>query len=350
MSVKIKSVSKALPEYSRETAEILPFLETWLQGQDERFIRKVKKIFENAAVDKRYSFMSPEEVFGELSLEERNNIYIREGIKLGEKCLRTAIDQSGWKSADLDFIITVSCTGIMIPSLDAYLINSLNLRQDIVRLPVTEMGCAAGVSGIIYAKNFLKANPGKRAAVVAVESPTATFQRHDFSMANIVSAAIFGDGAACVLLSSHPDDEGPEVLGESMYHFYDAEDMMGFKLCNTGLQMVLDVAVPDTIAAHFPDIIHPFLAGHGLEIAAIDHLIFHPGGKKIIEIVENLFGALGKNINDTKEVLRLYGNMSSATVLYVLERIMEQKPASGEKGLMLSFGPGFTAQRILLQW
>jgi len=350
MSVKIKSVSKALPEYSRETAEILPFLDTWLQGQDERFIRKVKKIFENAAVDKRYSLMSPEEVFGELSLEERNNIYIREGIKLGEKCLRTAIDQSGWKSTDLDFIITVSCTGIMIPSLDAYLINSLNLRQDIVRLPVTEMGCAAGVSGIIYAKNFLKANPGKRAAVVAVESPTATFQRQDFSMANIVSAAIFGDGAACVLLSSHPDDEGPEVIGEAMYHFYNAEEMMGFKLCNTGLQMVLDVAVPDTIAAHFPDIIHPFLAGYGLEIMAIDHLIFHPGGKKIIEIVENLFGALGKNINDTKEVLRLYGNMSSATVLYVLERIMAQKPKSGEKGLMLSFGPGFTAQRILLQW
>ena len=350
MSVKIKSVSKALPEYSRETAEILPFLDTWLQGQDERFIRKVKKIFENAAVDKRYSLMSPGEVFGELSLEERNNIYIREGIKLGEKCLRTAIDQSGWKSTDLDFIITVSCTGIMIPSLDAYLINSLNLRQDIVRLPVTEMGCAAGVSGIIYAKNFLKANPGKRAAVVAVESPTATFQRQDFSMANIVSAAIFGDGAACVLLSSHPDDEGPEVIGEAMYHFYNAEEMMGFKLCNTGLQMVLDVAVPDTIAAHFPDIIHPFLAGYGLEIMAVDHLIFHPGGKKIIEIVENLFGALGKNINDTKEVLRLYGNMSSATVLYVLERIMAQKPKSGEKGLMLSFGPGFTAQRILLQW
>nr|WP_315422364.1 type III polyketide synthase [uncultured Pedobacter sp.] len=350
MSVTVKAVSKALPEFWRSTDEILPFLDIWLKDQDDRFIRKVKKIFESAAVDKRYSIMSPEEVFSDLSFEERNNIYVREGIKLGAKCLETALEKANWKAQDLDYIITVSCTGIMIPSLDAYLINLLKLRQDIVRLPVTEMGCAAGVSGMIYAKNFLKANPGKRAAVIAVESPTATFQLNDFSMANIVSAAIFGDGAACVLLSSNEDDSGPELLAEEMYHFYEAEEMMGFKLTNTGLQMILDVVVPETIANHFPNIIHPFLAKNGFEINDIDHLIFHPGGKKIIQIVEELFGQLGKNINETKEVLRLYGNMSSATVLYVLEQIMNKKPMPGEKGLMLSFGPGFSAQRILLQW
>ncbi|MFC1225404.1 type III polyketide synthase [Pedobacter sp. BG31] len=350
MSVTIKAVSKALPAYFRSTADILPLLDSWLIDQDDRFIRKVKKIFEGAAVDKRYSIMAPEDVFSDLSFEERNDIYVREGIKLGAKCLETALEKASWQAQDLDYIITVSCTGIMIPSLDAYLINLLKLRQDIVRLPVTEMGCAAGVSGMIYAKNFLKANPGKRAAVIAVESPTATFQLNDYSMANIVSAAIFGDGAACVLLSSDKEDTGPEILAEEMYHFYDAEKMMGFKLTNTGLQMILDVAVPETIANHFPDIIHPFLKKNGFEINDINHLIFHPGGKKIIQTVEELFGQLGKNINDTKEVLRLYGNMSSATVLYVLERMMDKKPMPGEKGLMLSFGPGFSAQRILLQW
>lgn len=350
MSVKVTAASKALPEYTRDTAEIMPFLDIWLHGQEDRFIRKVKKIFENAMVDRRYSIMSPEEVFSDLTFEERNDIYVREGIKLGAKCLQSAIVKAGWQNQDIDYIITVSCTGIMIPSMDAYLINLLKLRQDIVRLPVTEMGCAAGVSGMIYAKNFLKANPGKRAAVIAVESPTATFQLDDYSMANIVSAAIFGDGAACVLLSSHPDDEGPEMMDEQMYHFYEAEDLMGFKLTNTGLQMVLDVRVPDDIEAHFPAIIHPFLARNGLKIEEIDHLIFHPGGKKIIQVVEALFGELGKNIDETKEVLRLYGNMSSATVLYVLERMMDNKPQPGERGLMLSFGPGFSAQRILLQW
>lgn len=350
MSVKIITVAKQLPKYSRTTEEILPFLDAWLVNQESRFIRKVKKIFEGAMVDKRYSIMDPIEVFTSSSFEERNAIYVREVIDLGEKVLEKALKKANWKPTDLDYIITVSCTGIMIPSLDAYLINSLKLRQDIVRLPVTEMGCAAGISGIIYAKNFLKANPGKRAAVIAVESPTATFQLNDYSMANIVSAAIFGDGAACVLLSSNSEDVGPEIMAEEMYHFYDAIHMMGFKLTNSGLQMVLDVEVPETIASHFPDIIHPFLSKNNLKMEDINYLIFHPGGKKIVNTVEDLFSSLGKNINDTKEVLRLYGNMSSATVLYVLERIMDSQPKKGEKGLMLSFGPGFSAQRILLEF
>jgi predicted naringenin-chalcone synthase len=169
-------------------------------------------------------------------------------------------------------------------------------------------------------------------------------------MTNVVSAAIFGDGAACALLSSHEDDQGAEILAEEMYHFYDNEHMMGFKLTNSGLQMILDIDVPGTIASHFPDIIHPFLTRNNLKMDDIDHLIFHPGGKKIIQVVEDLFADSGKNIDDTKEVLRLFGNMSSATVLYVLERFMDNMPQKGEKGLMLSFGPGFSAQRVLLQF
>ncbi len=350
MPVKIKSVAKQLPPYSRETADILPFIQIWLAGQEERFIRKVMKIFTNAGVDKRYSVMSPEEVFTSTSFEQKNDIYIRECTKLAKQALQNALDKAGWNAGELDYLITVSCTGIMIPSIDAYLVNSLKMKQDIVRLPVTEMGCAAGVSGIIYAKNFLKANPGKKAAVVAVESTTATFQLNDFSMANIVSAAIFGDGAAAVLLSSCEEDEGPEIMAEEMYHFYDAEDMMGFKLTNDGLRMILDETVPETISAHFPKIIYPFLERHNSNIGEINHLVFHPGGRKIVQTVEELFGSLGKNIDDTREVLKQYGNMSSVTVLYVLERFLEKYIAKGEKGLMLSFGPGFSAQSILLQW
>ena len=350
MPVKIKTVAKQLPPYFRNTADILPFIEIWLAGQEERFIRKVVKLFGNAGVDKRYSIMSPEEVFTCTSFEQKNDIYVRECTKLAEQALQKALDKAGWKADEIDYLITVSCTGIMIPSIDAYLVNKLKMKQDIVRLPVTEMGCAAGVSGIIYAKNFLKANPGKKAAVVAVESPTATFQLNDFSMANAVSAAIFGDGAAAILLSSCPEDEGPEIIAEEMYHFYDAEYMMGFKLTNTGLQMILDETVPETISEHFPKIVHPFLKKNNLSIEEINHLIFHPGGRKIVQTVEELFGSLGKNIDDTREVLKQYGNMSSVTVLYVLERFLERNLPVGDKGLMLSFGPGFSAQSILLQW
>lgn len=350
MSVKIVTVTKQLPKFVRDTKEILPYVSTWLSTQNDRFRRKVIKIFENAAVDRRYGIMSIEEVFSATSFEDKNDIYVREIKKLGISVVKKALEKVDWDPKSLDYIITVSCTGIMIPSVDAYIINDLGLKQDIVRLPVTEMGCVAGVSGIIYAKNFLQANPGKRAAVVAIESPTATFQLNDYSMTNMVSAAIFGDGAACTLLSSEKGAIGPKILGDEMYHFYNATSMMGFQVTNGGLQMILDPKVPETITEHFPEIIHPFLKKHGKNIEDIDHLIFHPGGKKIVQTIEDLFGHLGKNINDTKAVLKEYGNMSSATVLYVLERFMEQNPKAGETGLMLSFGPGFTAQRILLEW
>ncbi|NGX83936.1 type III polyketide synthase [Aequorivita sp. KMM 9714] len=350
MMVKITTVSTQLPQYGRETPEIIELVKNWMSNQDNRYKRKVVKIMEGAGVDKRYSIMNPVEVFENPSFEARNDIYIKEIKKMGKECLQKALNKANWKPTDIDFIITVSCTGIMIPSVDAYLINDLKMRDDVVRLPVTEMGCAAGISGIIYARNFLKANPGKRAALVSIEAPTATFQINDYSMANIVSTAIFGDGAACVLLSSCEEDTGPEIIADEMYHFYDATDMMGFKLVDTGLQMILDKEVPEKIAEHFPKIIHPFLRKNGLEIENIDHLIFHPGGRKIVETVEELFGKLGKNITDTKEVLRLYGNMSSATVLFVLERFMTRNPEAGSYGLMLSFGPGFSAQRILLKF
>lgn len=350
MSVKIVTVAKQLPKYSSDTVEILPMLDTWLYGQETRFIKKVKKIFEGAAVNTRYSIMDPIEVFTATSFEDKNNIYSREVIILGEQVLEKALKKAGWDPSTLDYIITVSCTGIIIPSLDAYLINKLKLRQDIVRLPVTEMGCVAGVSGLLYAKNFLKGNPNKRAAVIAIEAPTATFQLDDFSMSNIVSAAIFGDGAACCLLSSYEEDYGPNILDEQMYHFFNTEHIMGFKLTNSGLKMILGTEVPDTIAQHFGDIIHPFLKKNNLEIRDIDHMIFHPGGKKIVMTVEKLFSEWGKNIDHTKEILLQYGNMSSATVLYVLECVMDKNPIQGELGLMLSFGPGFSAQGLLLKW
>ncbi|UII75786.1 type III polyketide synthase [Flagellimonas sp. HMM57] len=349
-SVRVVEVSKQVPKYSRDTSDIIPFINTWLSGQDNRFCRKVVKIFEGAGVDRRYGIMDIDEVFMATSFEEKNAIYAREAKLLGEKALVKALAKANWKSESLDFIITVSCTGIMIPSLDAYLVDTVGLKQNIVRLPVTEMGCAAGVSGLIYATNFLRANPGKRAAVVAVESPTATFQLNDFSMANMVSAAIFGDGAACVLLSSEADAQGPKVVGEEMYHFKDATHLMGFDLTNTGLKMILDPAVPQVIAEHFPDIVHPFLQKFNSSIEKVNHLIFHPGGKKIVQTVEELFGKLGKNIDDTREVLRAYGNMSSVTVLYVLKRFLEKDIKTGEQGMVLSFGPGFSAQRVLLEW
>lgn len=346
---KVLATATALPPHTKPTDEIIQDMETHLAGADERFRRKVIRIFRYAQVDRRYSFMPAEMVLDQLSLEEKNNHYAEYAKVIAQEVLEKALDKAGLDPTDIDYIITVSCTGFMIPSVDAYLINALQMRQDVVRLPVTEMGCAAGVSAMIYAENFLKANPEKTVAIVALESPMSTFQVNDFSMANMVSAAIFGDGAACVILGQS-DQPGPVIKDTSMYHFYNETDLMGFELKNGGFTMVLDPRVPEVIEAHFEHIIFPFLEKNQLDIQDIDHLIFHPGGKKIVQIVEELFGKLGKDIKETKDVLRNYGNMSSATVLFVLDQFMKQEINPGERGLMLSFGPGFSAQTVLLEW
>ncbi len=346
---KILATAIELPEYTKPTEEIIADMERHLEGQDERFKKKILRIFKYAQVDRRYSIASADMVLAQRSFEEKNDHYIEKATDLATKVLTKALERAGLAPTAIDYLITVSCTGFMIPSVDAFLINNLRMRQDVVRLPVTEMGCAAGVSGLIYAKNFLRAYPGKRAAVIAVESPMSTYQIQDFSMANMVSAALFGDGAACAIVG-YDDRTAPAIIDTDMYHFYNETDMMGFKLRNSGFQMVLDPSVPDKINEHFHDILFPLLERNNLDIEAVDHLIFHPGGKKIIQIVEALFGELGKNLDVTKEILRNYGNMSSATVLYVLNEYLQREIPKGDRGIMLSFGPGFSAQSILLEW
>jgi len=347
---RIVHVQKHSPPHTRTTTEILPYMERWMEGKDKRFVRKMSKIVRGAGVDRRYGIMDIDEVFRPTSFEEKNVQYREAVLSMSRKALGDALKEKNWTPESLDMIITVSCTGFMIPSLDAYLINDFGLNPAIIRLPVTEMGCVAGISGLIYAYNYLKGNPGKRAVVIAVECPTATFQHSDFSMANVVSAALFGDGCACVLLSSREQDGGAQIKGAGMYHFPDSTGLMGFDLTNQGLRMVLDPEVPTQIQTHFEAIIFPFLQELGLGIEDIDRLVFHPGGRKIVEKTEELFGRYGKELKETRDTLKEFGNMSSATVLFVLERVFGDFPKPGEKGLLLSFGPGFSAQRMVIEW
>lgn len=346
----ILGVATSIPKYAYTTDDAIVNLKKHLEGQPEKFQKKVIRIFKYAGVDKRHTVIPTDQVVDNLSFEEKNDIYKKEMIALSEDVFAKALERANLQPTDIDFLITASCTGYMIPSIDAFLINRFDMRRDVVRLPVTEMGCVAGVSTLIYANNFLKNNPGKKAAVITVETPATTFQWNDFSMTNMVSAAIFGDGGACAILGFDDEKGGPAILDTDMYHFYDEIDMMGFDLTNSGFRMVLDPQVPTKIEQHFDQIVLPFLERNDLALKDIDHLIFHPGGKKIINKVEALFADYGKKLDVTRRILREYGNMSSATVLYVLKEFMDQDIQSGDKGIMLSFGPGLTAQIILLGW
>lgn len=344
------SVACVSPPYTRTTDEILPLVKLWLSAQPERFREKVLRLFQYSGVQRRYSVFSEAEVFANTTFAERNRIYAERMLPLAEQAIRKAVAQAGTRLDEVDAIVTTSCTGITIPALDALLINRLQLRQDVLRLPVFQMGCAGGVAAVIYGQSLIKAGTCKRVLLLALESPIATLQVNDLSMANMVSTAIFGDGvAAAVLGADNPLPVArPVVVDCGMYHFPDSTHLMGFDLVETGLQMVLAPAVPAAILEHLDAVVRPFLTRNGLDLEQVDHYLFHPGGRKILLAVDDWLGAHDKHVQLSHDVLRDYGNMSSATILYILARALEQ--AVDDTALVLSFGPGFTAQRALLRW
>lgn len=348
---KILGVSTVLPGYEYTTEEILNTMDKeWLSQINPDIRRVAIKIMNSAEIEKRHSAFPLATVFKDQSFKEKNDLYIKAAIDLAEKALAKALRDTNTSPDELDFIITTSCTGFMIPSVDAYLVDKLKLRRNIKRLPVTEMGCAAGISAMIYAHDFLKANPGSKGAVVSVELPSITFQKDDFSMENLVSTAIFADGAAAVILASESSQTAPMIVDTDMYHFPNTTHLMGYELWNSGLKIVLDRDVPDAIQGHFEDLFLPFLAKNNLRVEDVQNYMFHPGGKKIIARVEDYIGRFGKDISDSKAVLHERGNLSSATILHILERVLNKPHDKGELGYMLAFGPGFSAQSLLLKW
>lgn len=347
--MKILSATIAKAPYTYDLEQILPKVEEWLHDQPESLKKRVLWLFKNAQIQRRSSVLPIETIFKEMSFEEKNNLYIKASTDLAEEALKKALAQANLAPESIDYLITTSCTGLMIPSVDAYLVNRLGLKQQIERLPVTEMGCAGGTAALIYASHYLRAYPHRKVAIVAVEAPTLTLQLKDYTMENFVSSAIFADGAACVLLGN-TDTLAPQILDTQMYHFPNRTHLMGFYLQNSGLKITLDREVPKEISTHFPSILFPFIERNHLSIDEINHFIFHPGGKKIINIVETLLGQYAKDINISKEVLSQHGNMSSATVLYVLSEFLKKPIPKNDYGLMLAFGPGFTAHTLLLQW
>jgi len=358
----IRTITHIRPTHTNKTSQVLQAAEQyWFPQIPAEVARVAGRIMESADIDQRCSVMPLDVVFGDLSFEEKNNLYITSSKQLAKAALEKALVQSQLEARDIDFIISTSCTGFMIPSVDAYVVDELNMKQDIVRLPVTEMGCAGGTSALIYAHNFLRANPNKRAAIIAVETPSLTFQKYDYSMENIVSTAIFADGVSCLIL------EGEELTKQipsakyhiedyTMYHFPKALHLMGYQLQNSGLKIVLDRDVPNQIQEHLPNIFKSFTQKKNLGIEDIQHFYLHPGGKKIIAQAEKLLAGFGKDVELSKGVLKNRGNMSSATILHILESAIEQHQLGervirpGDHAYMLAFGPGFSAHSLLLRW
>jgi alkylresorcinol/alkylpyrone synthase len=261
------------------------------------------------------------------------------------RCLAAAECTAG----DVDHIFFVSTTGLAAPSLDARLMALLGMSRHTRRTPIWGLGCAGGVAGLARASEYVRAFPAQRALLVCVELCSVTFQFDDRSKRNLVATSLFGDGAAAVLIEGDATGGGgPEIVATQSTLFPDSFDLMGWDIVDTGMRVVFGAGIPRVVTAHYHDLATEFLKMHELSLADIQHHIYHPGGAKVVHAYEQAAGLAGDALQPSREILRQYGNMSSATVLFVLEQYLQRGIAPGEHGLMTVFGPGFSAEMALI--
>jgi alkylresorcinol/alkylpyrone synthase len=316
----------------------------------ERKLEAMMSIVDNAQVYKRHAIFPIDYTVEPRPLSKTNEEYIEHAVKLGREAAEKCLERANLKPEDIDLIITVSCTGFMIPSLDAHLINLMGFRSNVRRMPFTELGCAAGAMALGRAAEFLKARPGGNVLIIAVELPSLTFQRKDISQANLISSILFGDGAAAVVVSGN-GARGPKILVSETYTFPDSLGAMGFDLKDSGFHILLAKDVPEMIGAKIGELVSNFLKRHGRTREEIKGWILHPGGARLLGNVETELGLTKCDTQPSWDILGNVGNLSSATILFILQEWLEKRPLNaGEYAVAAAFGPGFSAEFLLLQW
>src|ERR1700674_4522454 len=345
----IAATATALPPYTITREDVKVYMGR-VFDIPERRLEAMMSIVDNAQVHKRHSIFPLDYTIEPRPLTQTNNEYIEHAVKLGREAAEKCLERAGLRPDQIDLIITVSCTGFMIPSLDAPLINLMGFRPNVRRMPFTELGCAAGAMGLARAADFLKAEPGGNVLVVAVELTSLTFQRKDISQANLISAILFGDGAAAAVVTGKPT-RGPRILVSETYTFPDSLGAMGFDLRDSGFHILLAKDVPELIGGEIGGLGQGFLDRHGRKREDIKGWILHPGGARLLANIEKALGLCKCDTQPSWDILGSVGNLSSATILFILQEWMEKRPLQpGEYALAAAFGPGFSAEFLLLQW
>ncbi len=316
----------------------------------ERRLDAIMTVIDHAQVHARHSIFPVADIVAPRSLAQKSKDYEQHSISLGQQAAEACLGNAGMTPRDIDLIITVSCTGFIIPSLDAHLINLMGFRADVRRMPLTELGCAAGAMALTRAAEFVRAFPDKTVLIVSVELATLTFQRGDLSQANLISCVLFGDGAAAAIVTGRPA-AGPRILDSETYTFPQSLDAMGFELRDTGFHILLSKDVPQMVRDGIKGLVDRFLGRAGLTRDRIAAYILHPGGQKLLTYMEEELGLSRAETQFSWEVLGRYGNLSSATILFILhEWLTKRTMHRGDYGLAAAFGPGFSAEMLLLQW
>ncbi len=322
----------------------------------DRFLRhmdRLTSVFQHAKIDMRY-FVTPPEwwLSGPHSFKETNDIYLREATNLAAVAIERALADANVTLAEVDNLIVVSSSGIATPSLDAHLINCLGMRSDVRRTPIWGLGCAGGVAGLARAAEIAAARPDSITVLVAVETCGLTFQFGEYSKKNFISTSLFADGAAAVVMAgSARAESGIRVIESRSTLWPDTLRVMGWDVIDTGLEVVFGAQIPRYVVDLFRPEVERFLTAQNLRLDAITHNVFHPGGAKVIEAYQTALGLTEDQLRASWEVLRQFGNMSSPTVLFVLDYIRRHdQPQSGEYGLLAALGPGFSAEQVLIQF
>lgn len=360
---KILSVSEVHPSYSLSQDDTEEFARE-LFAESFRDIDRLLTVFSNGQIENRNFACDLEWFKGDHSFQEKNDLYIQKAVEYGseavEKCLNSRVYlKKSIPYEEIDAFFFISTTGLSTPSIEARIMNHLPFSFDTKRIPIWGLGCAGGAAGLSRAYEYCLAFPESKVLVLSVELCSLTFQKNDRSKSNLIGTSLFSDGIACVCLTGDHVDTAhysrreslPRVIGTQSRLMPNSEDVMGWNIRNEGLFVVFSKDIPTIIKSWLSPVVEGFLKKHGISLRQIRHFIAHPGGKKVLEAYQEGLGMGSESTEGSLEVLKKHGNMSSATVLYVLNRFMQSsKVQKGDIGLAAALGPGFSAELLLFEW
>ncbi|MBO0677030.1 type III polyketide synthase [Mycolicibacterium sp. S2-37] len=349
---RILGVRSAFPAHRHPQAELTEKVsELCGLGADEHAL--MERLHAKAGVDHRHTALPLAEYAELRTIELANDRYIEEAVDLAEQAVRRALAAAGLTARDLNLLIVTSVTGVAVPSLDARLIPRLGLRPDIKRLPIFGLGCVAGAAALARMHDYLLAWPDHHAALVAVELCSLSWPTTDLTTADLVVTGLFGDGAAAVVATGGRTGGGaggPRVVATRSEVYPDSAETLGWRLGADGFRIVLTAELADTVERHLSGSVTSFLAEHELTVEDITAWVCHPGGPKVIDAVQHSLKLPDDAVELSRRSLAEVGNLSSASVLHILQNTIDTTPPPGSPGLMIGLGPGISVELVLLRW
>jgi alkylresorcinol/alkylpyrone synthase len=349
--MRISSAASVLPPYYYSQKELIEAFRAHWGGKLERF-NVLEKLHAAAQVDGRYLAL-PKESYPFKSWGDANNFWIEATLELGQQAVCRALQQGGIERDDIGAFFFVSVTGVASPSIEGRLINRMGLSRRMKRVPIFGLGCVAGAAGIARAADYVKAYPKQAALLLSVELCSLTIQPDDFSPANLISSGLFGDGGAAVIVSGAECDgaAGPQIVATRSTFYPETEYVMGWDISEKGFKIVLSRDVPEVVLNNLGRDADEFLAEQGLMREDIKSWVIHTGGPKVLQATESALGLQNGELEVSWKCLRKTGNLSSASVLFVLEEVMKnRRPEPNSWGILAAMGPGFCSELVLLRW